>query len=132
MLIPSRVGADAAVKDKRKKDIIAANFKGALDAQIMIAKEMSDLENASKLRRGLEVPKYNVFTDTFYFKWTSNGAELMPCGTHGCALKSTTLPRLMGLRNNPGEGGSPYGVSEQQHADSMLCSLRKTQRVTLS
>lgn len=60
-LISSRVGADAAVKDKRKKDIIAANFKGALDAEIMIAKETGDLQNDSKLRRGLEVPKYNVF-----------------------------------------------------------------------
>ena len=89
MLISSRVGADAAVKDKRKNDIIAANFKGAVDAEIMIAKEMGDLENDSKLRRDLEVPKYNVFTDTFYFKWTSDGAELMPCGIHGCALKST-------------------------------------------
>jgi len=27
MLISSRVGADTAVKDKRKKDIIAANSK---------------------------------------------------------------------------------------------------------
>lgn len=109
-LISSRVGADAAVKDKRKKDIIAPNFKGALDAEIMIAKEMGDLQNDTKLRRGLEVPKYNVFTDTFHFKWTSSGAELMPCGTHGCALKSTKLPRLMGLLNNPGGGVSLWCV----------------------
>lgn len=72
----------------------------------MIAKEISDLENDNELKWDLEVPKYNVFTDTFYFKWTSNGAELMPCGTHGYALKSTKLPRLMGFPNNPGEGGT--------------------------
>ena len=83
-LISSRVGADAAVKDKRKKDIIAANFKGALDAEIMIAKETGDLQ------------------------------------THGCALESTQLPRLMGLLNNPGGGGTLYGVSEPQHTDSMF------------
>lgn len=82
----------------------------------MIAKEISDLENDNILKWDLEVPEYNVFTNTFYFKWTSNG-ELMSCGTHGCASKSTKLPRLMGLPNNPGEGGTLYGVLDQQNTD---------------
>ena len=68
MLISSRVGADAVVKDKREKDTIGANFKGALDTEIRIAKEMGDLENDSKLKWDLEVPKYNVFNDTFLFQ----------------------------------------------------------------
>lgn len=41
----------------------------------------------------------------------------MPCGTHGCASKSTKLPRLMGFPNNPGEGGTLYGVPDQQNTD---------------
>lgn len=93
----------------------------------MIAKEISDLENDNELKWNLEVPKYNVFTDTFYFRWTSNGAELMPCGTHGCALKSTKLPRLMGFPNNPGEGGTLYGAPDQQNTDLIFRPLRKTQ-----
>lgn len=73
----------------KEKDTIAADFKCALDTEIMIAKAIGDLENDNELKWDLDVPKYNVFTDTFYFKWTSHGAELMPCGTHGCASKST-------------------------------------------
>lgn len=117
MLISSRVGAEVVVKEKREKDTIGTNFKGALGTEIRIAKEMGDLENDSKLKWDLEVPKYNVFNDTFYFKWTSNRAELMPCGTHGCALKYTKLPRLMEVLNNPGECGTLYGVSDQQNID---------------
>lgn len=92
----------------------------------MIAKEISDLENDNILKRDLEVPKYNVFTNTFYFKWTSNG-ELMPCGTHGYASKFTVLPRLMGPPNNPGEGGTFYGVPDQQNTDLIFRLLRKIQ-----
>lgn len=130
MLISSRVGADAVVKDKRIKNTIAANFKCALDTEIMIAKEMGDLKSDSTLKWDLEVPKYNVFTDTFYFKWTSHGAELMPCANHGCASKSTRLLRLMGLLSSPGEGGTLYGVPDQQNTDLIFPSLRKIQSST--
>lgn len=92
----------------------------------MIAKEIRDLKNDNILKRDLEVPEYNVFTDTSYFKWTSNG-ELMPCGTHGYASKSTKLPRLMGLPNNPGECGTLYSVPDQQNTDLIFQPLRKIQ-----
>lgn len=92
----------------------------------MIAEEIRDLKNDNILKWDLEVPEYNVFTDTSYFKWKSNG-ELMPCGTHGCALKSTKLPRLMGLPNNPGEGGTLYSVPDQQNTDLIFQPLRKIQ-----
>lgn len=38
----------------------------------MIAKEISDLENDNELKWDLEVPKYNVFIDTFI----SNGQAM--------------------------------------------------------
>lgn len=44
----------------------------------------------------------------------------MPCGTHGYASKSTKLPRLMGLPIHAGEGGTLYGVPDQQNTDSIL------------
>lgn len=90
-------------------------------------KEISDLDNDRELTWDLEVPKHNVFTDTFYFKWTSNGAELMVYGTHGCASKSTKRPRCIGLPINPGEGGTLHGVPGWQNADLIFPPLRKIQ-----
>lgn len=71
----------------KEKDIIVVDFKCVLDIEIMIVKAIGDFENDNELKWDLDVFKYNVFIDIFYFKWISYGVELMFCGIYGCVSK---------------------------------------------
>ena len=82
----------------------------------MIAKETGDLQNDSKLRRGLEVPKYNVFRH-FSFQMDKQRSRINALWNSWLCIG---IHPVMGLLNNPGGGGTLYGVSEPQHTDSMF------------